>query len=264
MTTTLPIATPPPTPATNVITDALAIPALGHLEAMGLATTEFARMVELLEQLTAGDWQQPTVCTLWNVQEMVAHVVGMAEAQASFGQFLHDFRCARKRTGGAMIDALNATQVRERADQTTTQLIDRLVATAPRAVKSRRRTPSVMRSVVRFQQDPPFEAEKWTYGFLVDTIFTRDTWMHRNDISRATGRAMVVTHEHDGRLVAGVVAEWARRHGQPFSLTLTGEAGGRWQTGTGGERIELDALEFCWTVSGRAAGHGLLTTFVPF
>jgi len=25
-----------------------------------------------------------TVCTLWNVQSMVAHVVGMAEAQASF------------------------------------------------------------------------------------------------------------------------------------------------------------------------------------
>ena len=35
------------------------------------------------------------------------------------------------------------------------------------------------------KQDPPFDDEKWQFGYLVDTIFTRDTWMHRLDISRA-------------------------------------------------------------------------------
>jgi uncharacterized protein (TIGR03083 family) len=245
-------------------TDVASIPKLGHVEAMGLAETEFGRMVELLRQLRAEDWQQPTVCALWNVRDMAAHVVGMAEAQASFRQFVHDFRAAGKRSGGAMIDALNATQVRDRAELTPAHLVDRLAGVTVRAVRARRRTPALMRNALRFKQDPPFEAERWRYGFLVDTIFTRDTWMHRLDISRAIGRDMVVTPEHDGRLVAGVVAEWAQRHGRPCTLSLTGPAGGEWHAAGGGVRIGLDAFEFCWTVSGRAPGTGLLATPVPF
>jgi uncharacterized protein (TIGR03083 family) len=245
-------------------TDVTTIPPLGHDEAMGLAAAEFARAVDLLHTLHADEWAMETVCPLWTVQAMVAHVVGMAEAQASLRQFVHDFRVARKRTGGAMIDALNAAQVRDRAELTPEQLVDRLAAAAPNAVRARRRTPALMRKVVRFKQDPPFETERWPYGFLVDTIFTRDTWMHRIDISRATGREMVLTPEHDGRIVADVVADWAHRHGKPFALALTGPAGGRWRTGAGGEPSELDALDFCWTVAGRSPGSGLLATPVPF
>src|ERR1039458_3637986 len=106
------------------------------------------------------------------------------------------------------------------------------------------------------KQDPPFDAERWRFGYLVDTIFTRDTWMHRLDISRATGHQMTLTADHDGRLVDDVVGEWARRHGQPFNLTLTGPAGGRWQVdggGGGGEQLDLDALDFCWFEIGRAS-----------
>jgi uncharacterized protein (TIGR03083 family) len=261
MTAALPVA---PRAATTRSTDIAEIPKLGHAEAMSLAETEFGRMVELLRQLRTEDWQRPTVCTLWRVREMAAHVLGMAEAQASFRQFVHDFRAAGKRSGGAMIDALNATQVRDRAELTPAQLVDRLAGVTARAVRARRRTPALMRNAMRFKQDPPFEVERWQYGFLVDTIFTRDTWMHRLDISRAVGREMLVTPEHDGRLVAGVVAEWAHRHRQPCTLTLTGPAGGEWHAAGGGEQIELDALEFCWTVSGRAPGIGLLETPVPF
>jgi uncharacterized protein (TIGR03083 family) len=249
---------------TTAPADVAAIPALTHGEAMGLATEEFTRMVELLRTLRTDEWPMDTVCSLWTVQQMTAHVVGMAEAQASFRQFVHDFSVARKRSGGAMIDALNESQVRDRADLTPEELVTRLAAIAPKAVRSRRRTPAVMRKVVRFKQDPPFGTERWRYGFLVDTIFTRDTWMHRLDISRATGRDMAITQQHDGRIVAGVVAEWAQRHGKPFTLTLTGTASGTWRAGDGGELIELDALEFCWIVSGRAPGEGLLATPVPF
>ncbi len=244
--------------------DIATAPRLGHREAMSLAAAEFDNTLGLLRALRADEWAMDTVCSLWTVKAMVAHVVGMAEAQASFRQFVHDFGVARKRTGGAMIDAMNASQVRDRADLTPEQLIARLAAVAPKAVRSRRRTPAVMRKVVHFKQDPPFETERWQYGFLVDTIFTRDTWMHRLDVSRATGRDMVVTREHDGRIVADVVAEWAHRHGKPFKLTLTGTAGGTWRAGDGSELIELDALEFCWILSGRAKGDGLLATPVPF
>lgn len=264
MTSARPVTATMDVPSSSMTVDVGTIPRLGHDEAMGLAETEFTRMVDLLQQLDADDWEQPTVCALWNVQSMVAHVVGMAEAQASYRQFAHDFRVARKRRGGAMIDAMNACQVRDRATLTPRQLTNGLAGVATKAVRTRRRAPALMRRTVRLRQDPPFAAERWQYGFLVDTIFTRDTWMHRLDVSRATGRAMALTSAHDGRLVADVVADWARRHGEPFRLVLTGSAGGAWHAGDGGALLELDALDFCWTVAGRAPGVGLLTTPVPF
>ncbi len=88
--------------------------------------------------------------------------------------------------------------------------------------------------------------------------------MHRVDTARATGREMALTPEHDGRIIADVVAEWARRHGEPFHLVLTGPAGGEYVVGEDGERLTIDAVEFCRTLSGRAAGTGLLTQEVPF
>jgi hypothetical protein len=48
---------------------------------------------------------------------------------------------------------------------------------------------------------------------------------------------------------------------------LTGPAGGSWTVGTGGPRIELDAIEFCRVASKRAGAvplEALLSTEVPF
>jgi uncharacterized protein (TIGR03083 family) len=105
-------------------------------------------------------------------------------------------------------------------------------------------------------------------GYLVDVILTRDTWMHRSDIARAVGRDMTLTADHDGVIVADVAAEWAQRHGQPCTLTLTGPAGGSWTFGSPAATApsyELDAVEFCRILSGRGTGEGLIaTTPVPF
>jgi hypothetical protein len=139
-----------------------------------------------------------------------------------------------------------------------------LASVAPKAVRARRRTPGLVRHLVRMKQDPPFDTERWRFGYLVDKVFTRDTWMHRLDISRATGRTMELTAAHDGRLVDDVVAEWGQRHRQAFSLTLSGIAGGEWRVGDRGEHLELDALDFCLTVGSRRPGTGLLATEVPF
>jgi uncharacterized protein (TIGR03083 family) len=241
-----------------------AAPHLSHPEAMVLAAAEFGRLLGQLRSLSAEDWGRPTACGLWDVRAMASHVLGMAEAQASVRQFLHDYRAAARRPGGKMIDAMTATQVRERAAMRPAAITGRLTLVAPRAVRARTRTPALLRRAVRLRQDPPFDAERWPYGYLVDVVFTRDTWMHRLDIARATGRPMELTAGHDGRLVADVVADWARRHGRPFTLTLTGPAGGTWQAADHGEHLELDALDFCWILSGRAPGTGLLATPVPF
>ncbi|MBV9092635.1 MAG: hypothetical protein JO132_01960 [Streptosporangiaceae bacterium] len=87
------------------------------------------------------------------------------------------------------------------------------------------------------------------------------------DAVRAAAKPPELTPGHDGRIVADITAEWARRHGRPFQLDLTGPAGGSYARDPGdpaAERLCLDAVEFCRTLAGRAAATGLLTTIVPF
>ena len=88
--------------------------------------------------------------------------------------------------------------------------------------------------------------------------------MHRVDISRGTGREMILTSDHDGRIVADVVSDWARRHGRPFQLNLSGSAGGSYRQGSEGQDISMDAVEFCRTISGREKGTGLLAQQVAW
>lgn len=90
------------------------------------------------------------------------------------------------------------------------------------------------------------------------------SWMHRIDICRATGTDPVLAPEHDGRIIADVVADWARRHGQPFSLVLEGHAGSTYVTDDGAPETRIDAVESCRIPSGRGTGEGLLAARVAF
>jgi uncharacterized protein (TIGR03083 family) len=194
---------------------------------------------------------------------MASHVLGMAEMAASLREQVHQQRAAARAGGG--IDALTGVQVRERVHLTPHQLMDRFAAVAPRAVRGRRRMPGLLRRrAVPEEQVVGTAREKWTFGFLVDVILTRDPWMHRLDIARAVGREPDLTADHDGVLVADVVAEWAKRHGSPYRLHLTGPAGGSWSAGDHGPELELDAAEFCRLISGRGTGTGLLAEQIPF
>jgi uncharacterized protein (TIGR03083 family) len=239
------------------------ISALSRDEAMDLARAEYDRFLDLLRSLRPDEWRRPTECEAWDVQAMTSHLLAEAESHSSLREMAHQMRAYRKAKSGSMIDAMNALQVRDRAGLTPDEIVARFERAVPRSVRARRRMPGLVRRV-RMKLDPPFETERWPLSYLMDVIYTRDTWMHRGDISRATGRDIALTTEHDGRIVADVVAEWARRHGQPFTLELTGPAGGTYVAGDGGEHIQLDAVEFCRIVSGREQGSGLLTTAVPF
>jgi hypothetical protein len=42
----------------------------------------------------------------------------------------------------------------------------------------------------------------WSLGYVTDVILTRDPWMHRLDLARATGQDPVLTADHDGVIVA--------------------------------------------------------------
>ena len=242
---------------------------LDHRTAIELQATELDRTLDLLRTLDPDDWTARTACPDWDVREMYLHVLGACEAGASMKENMHQMRVARrhrKEHGGPLEAALSNVQVRERQEMTADELVERLTAIAPVTVKKRRATPAPMRKV-KLAIDGPV-IEKWTLGYLIDTIYLRDLWMHRIDACAATGRELVLTADHDGRILADVVAEWARRHGKPFDLTLTGPAGGRFTSRGDGdgepEVIELDAVEFCLMLAGRSEANGLLTTIVPF
>ena len=200
---------------------------------------------------------------------MYQHVLGACEAGASIRENVHQLRRARSyrsQSGGPLEAALSAVQVRERAGLSPGQIIGRLTAIAPKTVRGRARTPALVRNHAKLAVNGPVH-ETWKLGYLIDTIYPRDLWMHRADAARALNRPLDLTPDHDGRIVADVVAEWARRHGQPFVLDLTGPAGGMYASDPGlpeTGHISLDAVNFCRALAGRGHRAGLLATIVPF
>jgi uncharacterized protein (TIGR03083 family) len=243
------------------------VPAIDHDEAMSLAATEYDRFAALLDTLSVDDLQSQTDCTEWTVRDMVRHVIGTAEGSASFRENVHQLRAGRKwgkTHGRPMVDGIGAVQIAERSEIPDAELAARVRAVFPRALKGRTKLPTLLRKNVKMTIEVPGITEKWRLGYLTDIILTRDLWMHRVDISRATGHDMELTADHDGRIVAEIVAEWARRHGRPFTLILEGPAGGTFTQGDGDEQLTLDAVEFCRILSVRASGTGLLTQEVPF
>jgi uncharacterized protein (TIGR03083 family) len=235
--------------------------------AMRLAADEYAQCADVLAQLRPEHWSIPTVNTGWDVRATAGHMLGMMQMMSSLpqlvGQMSTSMREARKAKAAVSVDFLTALQVRRNAGLTPAELVRHWRETAPRAVRGRRRMPRfVLGRTMPEAQLVGGQLERWTLGYLVDVILTRDPFMHRLDICAATGLEPRSTAEHDGRLVDDVVKEWAERHAQPYTLHLTGPAGGTW--GTGGERVTVDALDFCRIVSGRGEGTGLLATAVPF
>ena len=244
-------------------------PALTHRDAMALAATEYHRMAAVLAALDDDAWGLPTDCPAWHVRQLASHMVGMAAMVSNPVEGARQQRLARAEQathGGAMVDALTALQVRERADKAPAEIVAEARRVAPRAARGRRWTPSLVRR--RTVPEPQLVngvEEPWTFGYMLDVILTRDPWMHRIDLARATGSDLELTAGHDGVIVDDVVREWAGRHGRPYRLELTGPAGGTWSGGAEVPGlIRMDAVEFCRTVSGRAGGSGLLATEVPF
>lgn len=238
--------------------------ALPRDTAMRLAAAEYQRFLGLLRALEREDWATPTECPGWDVRAMASHVLGVVEMAASIRENNRQLKLARRR-GGVILDALTGLQVEERQHMTPAQIAARFAARAPKAARARHRAPGfIRRRVMPDLQQVGGRDEAWTTGYLIDVVLTRDPWMHRADIARATGRPHILTAEHDGVIVADVVAEWAARHGQPYTLHLTGPAGGSWASGEDGPLIETDAVEFCRLLSGRGDADGLLATQVPF
>jgi uncharacterized protein (TIGR03083 family) len=237
---------------------------INRVEARVLAEEEFRRFADLVASLTPEEWATPTDCPGWDVRKMALHILGSARAQASVREFVHQLRRGlplnKEIDSHHWVDGLNELQIRERDHLSNAELVAQLAAVGPKAVKGRWGTPPPAR-YIPLPFGPPIGWAPLKY--LLDVGFTRDVWAHRIDIHAAINRPMRLSAEHDGRLVADIVAEWATIHGQPFGLVLDGPAGGKYRQGVDGERVEIDALDLIRTLAGRLPGTGVLSNPLP-
>jgi uncharacterized protein (TIGR03083 family) len=249
----------------TIADDVTTIPRIMHDEAMQIAAAESARFGALLRSFQPDDWTKPTDCPLWDVRALAAHVVGSAAGQASPREFVRQGRKGRPlmaEIGGQFWwDGMNELQVRERAQLSTEELIAEWDEGSRRALRARSRLPRPIAGLPLLNLPAPVGRQPVSY--LFDIGFTRDAWMHRIDLARATAKPLDLDSEHDGRIVADIVAEWSATHGEPFTLALGGPAGGHFRAGTSGDEVDIDAIELCRILAERGHGTGILRHPLP-
>jgi uncharacterized protein (TIGR03083 family) len=224
-------------------------------EAFNLMQTAFNRFINLIESLEPEEWSRPTPCTEWSVRDMVAHQAGGYASGTSYREMIRQLMARPKAKPGQLIeDTINALQLAERAGRTPTALIAELRQSGAKASHNW----AYGFRLVKWTAIPHPSVDRLSLRHLMWVIHSRDTWMHRLDICRATGRHFEQTREHDGRINELVVMDLAQSlrtklNGRAFTLVLTGTAGGTWQVGRGESEavIEMDTLDFNIYSSGR-------------
>ncbi|MFM8319792.1 MAG: maleylpyruvate isomerase family mycothiol-dependent enzyme [Chloroflexota bacterium] len=237
----------------QVFQSTAAVPAVTAGEAYRLLQVQLQRLLDLLDSLSPEDWSRPTACSAWDVRAMVAHQAGGYASGTGYREMLRQYLAILK-PGGLPEDRINALQVGERSGRTPAELIAELRAAGPTAARNW----AYGFRLVRWGAIPHPVAGLLSLGHLNRVVHSRDTWMHRLDICRATGRPFVQTPEQEGRIAALVmpdVEKALRRKLGPLSLRfdLNGVCGGTWQMGEdpAAASIHMDALDFFIFASGR-------------
>lgn len=217
--------------------------------AEGLAEVE--ALHTLLAELAPEDWNRATASAGWTVRDVVAHLVGQHVESARPWTISGKLRQARRRfPGRTTLDAHNALQIAEYGGLPPGELRRLLARFGPKAVRVRRRAPGFLRrrSFARFF--PEEVLPDLSFAYLFDVLSNRDTWLHRLEIARATGRRFV-TGAHDRGIIAQVVRDLGQAWtGPPIVLDLSGTG---WALG-GGDPVAVvrtDALDYLWHLSGR-------------
>lgn len=229
------------------------IPRLSHAEWVELAATQSNRFIGLLRSLSDAEWDGPSGCEGWAVRDVAAHVLGWAEALTSPPAYLRQIlggRKVRARDGSSPLDAQNAYQVESRRDMSRAEIMMALDRQLHRFLALRKWS-AVPLGVVPFKE--AFTGKWVTLRYVMDTIFTRDHFMHRLDISGALDRPVFVD-DAERMLVSDAVREWAERSKADVRLELQGDAAGSFVCGSGvAGTVTIDALDFTRLAAARLA-----------
>ena len=267
----------------TTLTIARGVPRVDNERAFAHRAGELAAWNALLRELRPDEWHRPTVCTEWDVADIVGHLCGQAEDVLVPWSFpVRERRARRRYPDVPLIDAHMLVQADEHRGTAPAQLaadFDRLWSKATRLI---RRMPRVVHGLkVKCEGIPIPFFERMPLGYIQNVLLARDLWMHRDDVCQALGRTFD-PGEHGAELVAQVMLDlevsssWP---GLPVVLELTGPAGGRYQLGSGEPvgTVRVDAVAYMRTVSGRddapvvelvsgdaAAAEVVATTRMPF
>lgn len=238
------------------VQNALNIPKSTHAEAGRLSQVEYERVLVLLGTLAGQDWQQPTYCTEWNVRDMVAHLAGAVTGSISFAEFKRqNVSHPYLKQFENPVDGTNKLQLEERAEKTTAELITEFRQNGQVAVNNRQKLPWPIRKIHLPMGSLGFAS----FEYLMDVIYPRDQWMHRYDICAAAGKKMVVTTEHDGRIIDLVLLDIAKKlkkglANRTIVLQLTGALEAEYQFGNASTpdcTIVIDCFDLNLRASGR-------------
>lgn len=264
------------------------IPPLSHPEAGRLARVELERFITLLETLSEEDWLKSTYCTRWNVQQMVSHQAGAYAGWASWAEFKHQWSPPpQPQPGQLTVDAVNDLQVAERAQSMPAELIAELRRVGPQAITNRQNIPVLIRGLrfdpqlflhawrpfdffralrrpyepttIFFKHDEQAVRGRMRLDYITDLLYIRDTWMHRIDICLVTGQKMILTDDHDGRMMALVMRDLAAQlkdvlRRKTIVYDIPGPGGGCWKIGPASipaAIIQMELLYFNVLASGR-------------
>jgi uncharacterized protein (TIGR03083 family) len=226
------------------------LPKIKHAEWQELGVEVDRSFVDTLRSLSSEEWNTLTECPPWTVKDVIAHLIGWAEATINpvelSRQTLAGFRL-KKSHDGNWLDAANQFQVDTRSPMTTDELIARFEQLAPRFHKVRSRYGLVTGI---FPMKEPFSGTWVPVRFLFDTIFVRDHFMHHIDICTALGRELPVG-DAERRIAHDAIREWAEKAKADVTLELSGPAGGRFVHGSGATTITGNAIDLCRTAAGR-------------
>jgi uncharacterized protein (TIGR03083 family) len=196
-----------------------------------------------------------TDCAPWTVHDIAVHLLAWAEAVVSPKEMYRQMRgsITVRKEWPNIVDAQNAVQVSERKHLTPDEVIGRLEATLPRFVKLRDRLGVVLKPVPTFNG-----LLGWvSLGFIAETIFTRDTFMHRIDVGVATGRA-IDQGVNEKRIVGDCVKEWGKASKANARVILSGGAGDDYVVGSGSTAtIRASAVDFSRVLAGRPRGDSV-------
>lgn len=239
--------------SSQTVLDAVRVPYITADEAHTLMRTELERFTALVETLGPDDWGEPTACTAWTVRDMLAHQAGGYASGTGYKEMFRQYS-ATPQKGQLPEDAINELQLRERTGKSPAELIAELRQVGPVAIQKWAYQFRLIKPIVA----PHPVGGRLSLRHLMWVIHSRDTWMHRLDICRATNREFQQTGEHDGRIAALVMRDQGillreKLDGQAVVFGLSGVAGGVWKVGPGEATatIQMDALDFNIFASGR-------------